>query len=49
MVISSVISVWLRHVRLVKDTKDSYRDLADKSNRGHFLKVVVQGIISNGS
>lgn len=32
VVISSVIAVWLRHVRLVKDTKDSYRDLVDKSN-----------------
>jgi len=32
VVISFVISEWLRHVILAKDTENSYRVLVDKSN-----------------
>jgi len=32
VVISFVISVWLRHVILAKDTENSYRVPVDKSN-----------------
>jgi hypothetical protein len=50
VVILFVISKWLRHVILAKDTENSYRVLVDKSNRGHFLEqAVVQRIISNVS